>query len=82
MRSRRHPYARSRQRDRRRSRPALAEACEADELEPTTIAAYRQHVRLHIKPLIVGAVVAADPAHVVVYRNQLVAADRGPWSCG
>lgn len=49
-------------------------ACEVDELEPSTLAAYEQHVRLHITPLCGSMKISQLSTPIVEgYRDKLVA---------
>jgi hypothetical protein len=53
-------------------------ACEASGLEPTTIAAYRQHVDLHIIPLLSGVKLSALTAPMVRTFEDTLRKDRSP----
>jgi integrase len=51
--------------------------CERNQLEPTTVTAYRQHINLHIKPFIGSLKLARLTVPVVnVFRDQLLDAGR------
>jgi integrase len=54
------------------------DACEANDLEPTTIAAYRQHVDLHIIPLLGGVKLSALSAPMARAFEDTLRKDRSP----
>ena len=54
------------------------EACESSGLEPTTIAAYRQHVDLHIIPLLGGIKLSALSAPMARAFEDTLRKDRSP----
>jgi integrase len=54
------------------------EVCEATGLEPTTIAAYKQHVALHIVPLLGGVKLATLSAPMVRAFEDALRRDRSP----
>jgi integrase len=54
------------------------EACEGSGLEPTTIAAYRQHVALHIVPLLGGVKLSALTVSMVRGFEDALGKDRSP----
>jgi integrase len=54
------------------------DACETSGLEPTTIATYRQHVDLHIIPLLGGVKLSALTAPMVRAFEDMLRKDRSP----